>query len=36
MSKDYPPDRMKRIQHRLNERSKGKLDLSTPNVDFYK
>ncbi len=34
--KDYPPDRLKRIQHRLNERPREKLDFSTPKVEFYK
>jgi IS30 family transposase len=34
--KDYPPDRLKRIQHRLNERPRKKLDFNTPKVEFYK
>src|SRR5690554_2969959 len=34
--KNYPPDRLKRIQHRLNERPRKKLDFNTPKVEFYK
>jgi IS30 family transposase len=34
--KDYPPGRLKRIQHRLNERPRKKLDFNTPKVKFYK
>ncbi len=34
--KDYPPDRLKRIEHRLNERPRKKLDFNTPKVEFYK
>ncbi|MGI6135617.1 MAG: IS30 family transposase, partial [Petrimonas mucosa] len=29
-------DRLKRIQHRLNERPRKKLDFNTPKVEFYK
>ncbi|SCD19306.1 Transposase for insertion sequence element IS4351 [Proteiniphilum saccharofermentans] len=34
--KDYPPGRLKQIQHKLNNRPREKLSFSTPKVEFYK
>ncbi len=34
--KDYPPDRIKEIQHKLNRRPREKLGFSLPKIEFYK
>lgn len=34
--KDYPPEKIKRIQHKLNRRPRKKLRFSSPKIEFYK
>jgi IS30 family transposase len=34
--KDYPTDRIKEIQHKLNRRPREKLGFSLPKIGFYK
>jgi IS30 family transposase len=34
--KDYPPERIKQIQHKLNSRPREKIGFSSPKVEFYK
>ncbi|MDD4589870.1 MAG: hypothetical protein PHG06_05485 [Parabacteroides sp.] len=34
--KDYPPERIKQIQHKLNNRPREKIGFSSSKVEFYK